>query len=232
MKYIGTFLLGAAIAGYGAWQLKPPSAGGLALSVLTNFADAQAAVDRATYEYKLGEAEKVVTVLSAQVADAEYQSSVAKNAADAARQEALGAQAQVALLAPSLIAAQEAVDAAERAVEDNPTLDTMQVLIAAQQTDITYLIQTITVTQTALSSTELAYTLLQDAYTDQGSELLLSKQATKAAMALAVLATERVEQLDGRRVRWGPSLSIGCNLIGCSARNVTALVGVSMIYGR
>ena len=231
-KATGTFLVGAMVAGYGTWQLKPSSVESLALSTITHFADAQAAADRATYEARLENAQASVEAATAAVAQSEYLRVEAENTARIARREADKAQALAAQSTARLHTFQEVVTVAQRAVDDNPTLDTMQGLIEAQALDIGHLTEALTTTQGALRAREKAYGLLQVAYDFQGTELTLSQQATKAATTLATLATERVEQLDGARVRWGPSVSVGCNLIGCSLKNITALVGVSLIYGR
>ena len=105
-------------------------------------------------------------------------------------------------------------------------------MIEAQGLDIASLTVTLETTQGALASTEHAYTLLREAHRALGQELLLSQQATAAVTALATLATARVDQLDGRRVRWGVGVTAGCNPLSCSFGQSSVVVGLTLMWGK
>ena len=232
-RYLAAFVLGAVIAGYAAWVLKPSSPESLALGIAARFADAQAAAERAEYETRLEEAQLDVEIVTAQVDEANILRVAAEVAATTARQDAIEAQERADQFASSLETAQEAVAVAERAFDEVPDLvDTGRALIEAQRLDITSLTTTLVATQGVLASTEHAYTLLEDAYVAQGQELTLSQQATAAITAVATLATARVEQLDGRRVRWGVGVTAGCNPLSCTFGGSSVVVGLTAMWGK
>ena len=231
MKLVLAFVVGALLAGYTVWVLKPSSVESLALNTLTNIADAQAIAERVTYEMQLENAQLELETVSAHAAEAEMGRVAAERDATAARRVAVAAQSRVAQLMPRLETAQDAVTAAQRAVTENPTPDTRGALIDAQRLDISALTATLGTALDSLASTERAYTLLEDAYFTQGQSLTLAQQATDAARALGALATHRVDQLSGRRVRWGVGVTIGCNPLDCSFETTPVVVGLTLMWG-
>ena len=173
-----------------------------------------------------------VEAATAAVAQSEYLRVEAENTARIARREADKAQVLAAQSTARLHTFQEVVTVAQRAVDDNPTLDTMQGLIEAQA--LRYRIPD----RGSHDNSRCAEGEREGIWVVAGClrfprDRVDTLPAGYQSSHQTCHARHReVEQLDGARVRWGPSVSVGCNLIGCSLKNITALVGVSLIYGR
>ena len=231
MKAAAAFLIGALLAGYAVWELKPSSVDSLALGALERLAADRAAAARAIYEREQVDARDALAVVTAQL-----------ETARAARREAeaqAGTADATARQSRAAIAEAEARVRQAQAVTETARLDAQSRSDSRRALAAVSGAQAVEIEAQALSLRRVRAALegaarQVDLERAVSRALRVERDAATAQTAVVArqrdLAMARVADLDGRRLRWGPGVTAGVAPFGRRAPAV--VVGLTLLWGR